>query len=109
MKRCHLQVIPWKAAHQTKPPDVDVRDFRWTISDDGLQPVTGIGNIDPPELLKVIACNCSSDKPCSRATCSCRGNTVSCTGYCQCEAHEQCHNSYTVGHVASDNEGGGEL
>ena len=42
-----------------------MRDFGWTISDDGLQPVTRIGNIAPTELLKVIACNCSSDKPCS--------------------------------------------
>ena len=44
-------------------------------------------------------CGFKSDKPCSKATCSCRLAKMPCTSYCKCKADEQCAND-NVKHIA---------
>ncbi len=95
--RSHLQCILWKAADLNEPPTIDFTKYGWFIGSKGiLQPETGITVTCAPELMKVIACGCSSDMPCSRASCSCKAAGISCTSYCKCTGNESCQNKFTT-------------
>ena len=62
----------------------------------GPEPVYGISEIAPMELLWVIPCNCKSDTARSRISCTCKYDSLSCTSYCKCGAAEGiCHNEYS--------------
>ena len=50
----------------------------------------------PPDLMKVIACGCSTKSPCSQKLCSCKSANLSCTSICKCQADEKCKNEHTM-------------
>ncbi len=54
--RAHAQIILWEAALDKMPPNLDISEFGWYKHDDEWLPKTGIKDIAPPELSKVIAC-----------------------------------------------------
>ena len=59
-------------------------------------PVRASKHVEAPVLMKVMACSCSSDKPCPLKNCSCLAAGVSCTTFCKCEANtDQCQNTFT--------------
>ena len=76
INRAHLQTILWKAADQSAPPDVDITNYGWEMVDGVPSPQTGVSEFAPPELMKVVACGCSSQTACSRSTCSCKAANV---------------------------------
>jgi len=53
----------------------------------------------PKELMKIIACSCSSAANCHRRNCSCTSAGVSCTNFCKSEADDQCCNENTVKNI----------
>jgi hypothetical protein len=93
--RCHLQVRIWKAALTDQPPTVDISSWGWEIVDGTPQPVTGVKQVAPPDLLKVVACDCRINRPCSRNSCSCKSAGLSCTSFCKCHADAVCQNEHT--------------
>ena len=38
----------------------------------------------PPEVLKMISCKCSSEKPSPRRNCTCSGAQLPCSEFCAC-------------------------
>ena len=56
----------------------------------------------PNVLLEVICCNCVTDTPCLRRSCSCAKAQLSCTKFCKCYGRT-CFNNWTALEI-SDNE-----
>jgi hypothetical protein len=94
--RSHLQAMLWKAADQNDHPAVDICDFGWKMKDGCPQPNKGAAAFAPTELMKIIACACTSENSCARRTCSCNAAHVSCTSFCKCLGEIQCHNPNTI-------------
>ncbi len=94
IKRAHLQTMIWKAADQREPPNVDISLYGWVVTNGVPIPSTGVSEVAPPELMKVVACGCSAQNACSRSTCSCHGAAVSCTSFCKCMSSESCNNPH---------------
>ena len=95
----------WKAAEDDNQPVLDIAQHGWKTVDGKPEPVYGITEIAPKELLEVVACKCKATTACSRNTCSCKKAGISCTTYCKCEALEdKCHNEHTHTGVDENNE-----
>ena len=89
--RAHHAVMLGKAANQHSPPILDFTKFGWDINDGIPIPATANQPAGPPELLQVIACNCTAaGKACSTQSCSCNREGISCTVYCKCESGVSC-------------------
>ena len=78
-KRVFLQTNRWK------DPDCDMagEEWGWTLTESGLCPTMMEMAPAPPELLKMIRCNCATD--CVSSRCTCRKNGMKCSTACgQC-------------------------
>ena len=102
--RAHLQVILWKSAEQNSPPDIDIYAYGWVNTAGKLVPRVGATEMAPADLPKVVACGCLSVDACSKNIRSCRAGGLSCTSFCKCEGHEDCHNPHTIHSHTSDDE-----
>ena len=100
MLRAHCQALLWKAADKQNAPSLCITEFGWEWLNDVPSPVTADGPPAPPDLMKIVSCQCrAAGKACSQANCSCLTASLSCTTYCQCEGSlEQCHNPMTAKH-----------
>ena len=98
VKRARHQVMIWRAADRAYPPSTDLSKFGWRIVDDIPVPDYSQSSVAPPAVLKLVACGCKSDAPCSRGNCSCRLASLSCTTYCHCKAEEKCVNTNSMHH-----------
>lgn len=87
LRRAHLQTMVWKFANQKDPPIVDLSKFGWKIETIPV-PKYGVTDIAPKDVLKVIACSCSTANACSRNNCSCKAAGLSCTTFCKCGAQD---------------------
>ena len=94
--RAHVQVLLWKSAMDISPPSLVITDWGWEREYDCLIPIIGVKEVAPPDLLKIVACGCSTQRPCSRNSCSCKSAGVSCTTFCKCLANQNCENCFTV-------------
>ncbi len=90
---CHLQVMTWKAALEHGPPDTDFTQWGGELSNGNINPVTGVDNIAPDDLLRTVACGCAAGKPCSREACSCKSSGL--FTYCKCSASDIRENEHT--------------
>ena len=67
VKRVHLQVAIWVCA-TGDPPNVEPTDYGWDRNDElkVLLPSTlpSSEKVAPEEVMKVLCCTCSSDRPC---------------------------------------------
>ena len=104
IKRAHLQTMLWKSADEKEPPIVDICAFGWEIKDGIPVPCTGVSEVAPSELMKVIACGCSAKNACSRHNCSCHSAGLPCTSFCMCLAQESCYNPHTKQDEDSESE-----
>jgi len=103
--RAHFQYCLWKSAEEKDPPALDITNYGWRISDGTPEPIIGVSQMAPMELLKVVACGCAStDIACYRNSCTCKTSGVSCTSYCKCTAQEMCHNPNTIHDEVCDDE-----
>ena len=75
VKRAHFQVCIWKAALQQDPSELDPLEFGWASEgpSGAYFPVSLPSKVEfaPSDILKLINCSCSSDRPCSSQRCSC--------------------------------------
>ncbi|MES9884700.1 MAG: hypothetical protein ABW185_27970 [Sedimenticola sp.] len=105
IKRAHLQTQIWKASDKLSPPDVNIADFGWEVINHTPTPRSGVSDVAPPQLMKVVACGCSTQTACSRQTCSCHGAALSCTSFCKCITLGSCNNPHTMhDEIDSDDE-----
>jgi hypothetical protein len=97
MLRSHHQTILWKAADKQNAPPLCINNFGWEILNGIPSPVIARGPPAPPELMKVISCQCkATGNACAQANCSCFGAGLSCTTYCHSERSiDECHNPMT--------------
>ena len=63
----------------------------------------------PPELMKVICCNCKSVQPCSSQLCSCRKNGLKCISACGHCHGVDCHNAEAVVPIHEDSDVGAQV
>jgi hypothetical protein len=83
--RVHLQAVVWGTLGTTA---LLPTDWGWRLQSGFLHPIPMIQKPGPPELMKVIYCNCKSDKACSSQLCTCRKNNLKCIAACG-----HCHGS----------------
>ena len=78
VKRAHFQCPFWLHALCTDPPLLDPVEYGWSKDDvnKSLVPVMLPGDVEsfPPEVLKMIACNCLAEMPCGHGNCTCLKN-----------------------------------
>ena len=63
-----------------------------------LQPIMLPANAHtaPEEILRIIACSCKTDNPCSKGGCSCRREQMACSTFCLCMQYDiKCNNPLT--------------
>lgn len=94
MLRPHLQTMLWKAADKESGLQFNITEFGWEVLNIVPSPVIASGPPAPPDLLKVIGCQCrAAENACAQANCSCFVSGLSCTLYCHCEGStEEYHN-----------------
>ena len=67
--RARLQVLVWRAADKTAPPEFTVNQplssFSWKMEEDILVANHGCADIVPKSLLQLVACGYKSAVPCS--------------------------------------------
>ena len=96
--RVYLQICQWKKPHC----NLQEESWGWKLTDSGYSPVLTDLPPAPPELLKVIWCDCTTD--CTSARCTCRKNGLKCTlacGHCQ---GTSCTNGSTVDVAEEDSD-----
>ena len=71
LKRDHILAMLGKAPDRNQPPNVCLGDYGWDISAGTPSPVRASKHVEPPGIMKVIACSCRSDTPCRRKNSSC--------------------------------------
>lgn len=95
--RGHLAVVVWRESLKADPPALSPTDHGWHHSTEGstilfptvVPPDTPLA---PADLLKLVKCNCSSERSCATRRCGCRANDLGCTIFCNCRADDDCHN-----------------
>ena len=78
----------------------DATQYSW-IRDEAskkLIPLTVPSDVQlaPPEILILLRCGCTSDKPCHTARCGCVSAHLSCTFFCACQGEIRCGNEFTT-------------
>ena len=86
--RAKHQVIIWKSATQSDPPDLDPIQYGWQEGEDGatLYPITFPPDVSPAPvtILQLIKCGWSTSRPCSTGRCGCVAAQMSCSMFCCC-------------------------
>ena len=97
MLRAHHQTMLWKAADKQIAPAIVITDFGWEMLNSIPSPVITSEPPAPPELMKVISCQCrAAGKACGQGNCSCFAASLSCMTYCHCAgSQDECHNPLT--------------
>jgi len=101
VRRAHFQTAIWKAALQSKPPNMNPEEYGWAREETSksLLPVpmpTDVA-LAPPQILELIRCGCTSGTPCRTAQCGCCAAHLPCTFFCAChrDSNINCHNERT--------------
>ena len=95
--RAHFQVAIWRSALQQDPPNLNPRNFGWSL-DEASQSLDSIplpADVlpAPPDVLQLIKCGCASEQPCSTARCGCYAARLSCSIFCACHGEHHCKNT----------------
>ena len=85
------------------PPELNPCRYGWEKDETNgcLNPIMFPGGVSPvPQaVLKRFSCNCTSERPCTR--CSCTTSQLSCSEFCSCFVNECC-NRWTIKHTVND-------
>jgi hypothetical protein len=104
--RAHYQAAIWRAALDPNPPTLDPVQYGWSRDQTSnmLVPVPLPSGVSPApqDVLKMIRCGCSSNRPCSTMRCSCSPARLSCSMFCGCNGMEECQNEQTKSISAFD-------
>jgi len=105
VKRAHYQAAIWRASLDPNPPTIDPSQYGWSRDQTSnmLVPVPLPPHVSPApvDVLQMIRCGCSSNKPCSTMRCSCSAAKLSCSMFCGCHGMAECQNDQTK-FVSSD-------
>ena len=96
IKRAHLQMMLWKAADKIDPPNMEITDYGWDVTDRfDVMPLIDKQPVAPELLMDVISCGCKAKGKACSGKCSCASNGLACTSYCVCEGGDGCFNILT--------------
>ena len=88
VKRAQLIAAQFLSSDEPHPPKLSPVDHGWTYDElsNCFDPVTLPSGAEPApvEVLQLIRCGCSSDKPCQSARCSCYSAHVKCSVFFVC-------------------------
>ena len=99
--RAHHQTAVWRSALDSDPIDLSPTDYGWTLDQVSqcFEPIPLPPDVShaPLDVLQLIRCGCSSNKPCSTARCGCYSARLPCSMFCACEGNtSQCYNIQRV-------------
>ena len=107
-KREQLIAAQFLSSDEPHPPKLSPVDYGWTYDElsNCFDPLTLPSGVEPApvEVLQLIRCGCSSDKPCQSARCSCYSAHVKCSVFCVCRGLcsnkniEDDYNDYELNH-----------
>ena len=96
VQRAHLQMLLWKAADKSDPPDIQLTDYGWEVKEhEHVMPAVSREPAAPSKLMDVISCSCKAEGKACSGRCSCGSSGLSCTSYCVCEGGNNCCNPHT--------------
>ena len=96
VQRAHLQMLLWKAADNSDPPDIQLTDYGWEVKEhEHVMPAVSREPAAPSKLMDVISCSCKAEGKACSGRCSCGSSGLSCTSYCVCEGGNTCCNPHT--------------
>ena len=96
VQRAHLQMLLWKAADKSDPPDIQLTDYGWEVKEhEHVMPAVSREPAAPTKLMDVISCSCKAEGKACSGRCSCGSSGLSCTSYCVCEGGNNCCNPHT--------------
>ena len=94
VRRAHLIAAQILSSDEPHPPNLSPLEYGWTYDELSkcFDPVILPSGVEtaPVEVLQLIRCGCSSDKPCQSARCSCYSAHVKYSVFCVC--HGLCSN-----------------
>ena len=100
VKRAHYQCVLWKYALCCDPPDVDVTEFGYKRNEEeeSLEPLMLPPEVDviPPQIRKLLSCNCQTESPCGKGNCTCRNANIGCSIFCKCYINGKCMNPFSA-------------
>ena len=86
VQRAHLQMLSWKVAEKSDPPDVQLTDYGWEVKEhERVMPAISRERAAPSKLMDVVRCSCKAEGKVCSGRCSYGSNGMSCTSYCVCE------------------------
>ena len=86
VQRAHLQMLSWKVADKSDPPDVQLTDYGWEVKEhEHVMPANSREPAAPSKLMDVVRCSCKAEGKVCCGRCSYGSNGMSCTSYCVCE------------------------
>ena len=86
VQRAHLQMLWWKVANKSDPPDVQLTDYRWEVKEhEHIMPAISREPVAPSKLVDVVSCSCKPEGKVCSGRCSYGSNGISCTSYFVCE------------------------
>ena len=86
VQRAHLQMLLWKAADKSDPPDVQLTDHGWNVKEHGqVMPVISREPSALSKFMDAISCSCKAEGKTCSGRCSYGSNRMSCTTCCVCE------------------------
>ena len=96
VQRAHLQMLLWKAADKSDPPDIQLTDYGWEVKEhEHVMPAVSREPAAPSKFMDVISCSYKAEGKACSGRCSCGSSGLSCTSYCVCEGGNNCCNPHT--------------
>ena len=106
--QAHDQISVWRSALLPQPPSFDSSDYGWTLEETNktLTPrkLPSDVAVAPPEVLELLRCGCSTNKPCSSQRCGCNNGHLPCTFFCACRGEANCRNPFNKHAREADEE-----
>ena len=86
VQRAHLQMLLWKAADKSDPPDAQLTDYGWEVKEhENVMPAISREPAVPSKLMDVVRCSCKAEGKLCSGRCSYGSNGMLYTSYCVCE------------------------
>ena len=78
VQRAHSQMLLWKAAEKSDPPDIQLTDYGWEVKEhEHVMPAVSREPAAPSKLMDVISCSCKAEGKACSGRCSCRSSGLS--------------------------------
>ena len=86
MQRAHLQILLWKAADKSDPPDVQLTAYGWEVKEhEHVMPAISREPVAHSKHMNAIRCSGKEEGKVCSGRCTYGSSGMSCTSYCVCE------------------------